>query len=414
MKQFSEKLMIFLSCFTVLFIIYSPVVFIPYAFHDDFNFFPMLTRKELNLQYLYDSHYFLVFIGRPLGAWIMTIFNWLITSFLGLAIARFVLILTLSLCSYLYMCFLRKHVYTRLQSFLISIAIFTLPSFEIIVSWVGAGYILYAILLGISSAFILDGIEDGKRDRRSNLKRFNCFCLLFFALLIYPSGAMFYWVIPAHVLFLSMPTGMRYIQNKMRDFFAIGFMAMLLYACKLALMKAYYANRVGSFYNPYVLTAHYFEKLRWFISDPLANSLNLWNIFPTLNRTCIVSFFLFATCVLLAVKIFGQVNDQQKRKQDFFWFVINSGALLCLILLSFLPKLAATSDAGFYRCTSALSAIVIIAFIWSIEQWQALLFKSFNKGIFVALLFVLCLYGGTQANKTIFSYRALPSFVESS
>lgn len=411
MKRQFESLLLTASCFLTLFIVYSPVVFIPYAFHDDYYF--IQTTAQRHFFDLYACHEGIRNIGRPLGAWVLTIFNWFTNTIDRLSAARFVLIITLSLCCYLYTVFLRKYPLSRLQSFLMATTIFTLPSFEAIVSYVGAGYVLYSILFGLAAAIVIDRIEGGSFDAKVNAKQICGLGLLLAAILIYPSGAMFYWVIPAHALFSSLPTGIHNQRVKFLNFFVIGILAILLYVLILAFMKPHFIQHTDSFYNPYIFTSDYVRKVGWFLKDPLVSSLNLWKIFP--SRFFLVTISLIVTAHFLSMfKLFTKTTTQNERRNIIRESMLNSFVFCSLIVLSFIPNLAAVSAAGFYRCTSALTTIILIAVIYALKEWLAFLVKSPNQKFFTVILIILCLCGGYNANKNVFLYRALPSYVETS
>ena len=197
-----KHIQVFAGILLVLSIIYSSVLVIPYIYHDD----AMFWFKPSNYPF-HPYHHFNIFLGRFLGAFILSGLHQFVHSVTDLNIVRFMSVLQLSICGALCVWVLQRYLRNMLHSFLVAIMIFTLPPFQVLVSYAGISYATTAILLsgfaGLSASCIPIEKPYGKRI----FNRFTVFAslLLFLALATYQSAAMFYWAMV--MLFLVASSG---------------------------------------------------------------------------------------------------------------------------------------------------------------------------------------------------------------
>ena len=82
------------------------------------------------------------------------------------------------------------------------------------------------------------------------------------------------------------------------------------------------------------------------------------------------------------------------------------------IILSFLPNLITKTNAAWYRCSMALTALIAILLIWALKEWFSFLFKPLGKLCITGILVIGYFYGIYQAGTNVLLYRVMPSVLE--
>jgi uncharacterized membrane protein len=307
-------------------------------------------------------------------------------------------IFQLSIACWLFMLCWKAYDPNYFKAALIAITIFTLPPFQIMVAWAASFILTTAVLLSCLSAFLLNRQDIGRPWKEILLTPgfFVSIFLLCAALTTYPSTATFYWV-GAFVCVLSFyRQPLDRFLRKIGIFLLGGFGPVVLYALALSLIKPFQLHKVKSdFYNPYTLTDDIGGKLIWFVKEPLFNALNLWNIFPNL-RIAIVLIGILGLAVLFVCfqDKKGSVSVTCKK----ILFLIFSGLI---VFLAYFPNLLAKGNAPFYRCSAALSSILLIFLILSLEKlFSVFVSRPQNAKVFLyGILIIGCVYAAASANR---------------
>ncbi len=267
--------------------------------------------------------------------------GFLINSIDDLKGVRFLGVVNLAFCALILFFWLRKKFFSSRNAFLLSLAVFTLPSFQIAVSQTAMTYQPVSILFAIgafSSAYRIS-LSD-KIVRRIFNGRFVLSVFLFFcALSTYKPTAMFYWTMAGLVVLFSEFKDFSEIKNRMINLFSPAIVSLGLYVLVLRLIKPYFSRFNLWGYNPYALTTDYFGKIGWFLREPLVNALNLWNIFPYKIAAAVGVTFVISAIAL-------EVLRQQKEERIEFFIngFVRSSILIILSLLSFLPNLVSSQS----------------------------------------------------------------------
>jgi len=393
----NEKLFYFSAIFLTLGIVYSPCLFFKYIYHDEvillINRQPFVLHPNFHLE---------MGLGRPGNAVLVTFYDWFLNSIEDIQVTRWICLLELSICTRLCMKLFQKFLSDRIIAFLAAITLFTLPPFQVFISWSGNVAWHTTLLLSTINAMILyRRLEHHPEESIGQfLKRRSLFpaILFFMALLIYPAVAMFYWAMLALILL-----GQSSAQQKRSAaiFAAIGFLYFGLYSLMLAAFKIFYRETHG-IYNPYNFCTDISEKISWLIREPLTNALNLHSIYP---RTWVAVSW--AAFVVLSAAVFCVRTKPAFQKISFY-----SALFFSLLILSFLPNLSAQVNVGFYRCSTGLSALILIAVIWAVHSWM-IFFPDKIKPRACLLTFLILFCAGTQqAFSNVLNHRALPSTIE--
>ncbi|MBF0483347.1 MAG: glucosyltransferase domain-containing protein [Candidatus Omnitrophica bacterium] len=389
----------------VLSLIFFPAFFMNYGYSDDFSLFV----KGFGPFPVHVYRDFFQALGRPGSTVYYSIASWLINDLDGLRILRYFALVQVCICGGVFMYFLEKILSNRLQAFLVSLMILTLPPFEVYISWSLVSHAPFALLLSILSAWSASkiSINDTLTKRLINKFVVVSAVLLLGSCLIYQSGIAFYWVMVFLYLFAAKnEQPVQELFKKAVNYFYTGFLGLAGYFGYLQFNKHYadYVNAgnvINPVYNTTGLSFDVMNKLSWFVREPLFNTLNLWNVFPKVWVAVVIGGIIVITFLIKAVI--------SKNKQQFWFF-----ALLFIIcfFMSFLPNLVSKGNAPFYRCCVGISVLTMVALVLSVKYWCSVLSDKKFKKLFVGLLFAGAIVGGFFAAKNVYIYRVLPSNLE--
>ncbi len=396
----SRPLTIFLLFLLVLGIVYSPVLYFDYLFHDDVYFW--LKLKEFGFKH--PLHDYTISMGRYAQAWLETFENIFVHKVSDLKFLRFLGIVVLSANAYLCLQQLRRLSWPDIQSFLVLASMFVLPGFADIVFYAVWSFLTLAILLAVWS---FHKVQTSKAITSPIF-------ILFVAITIYPPCAMFYWtMVGASILFTKDRFSSVFKKDILRTL-AVGLSSLLAYAFLILMMKNFYGQKVtNTLYNPYEISQDVVGKLQWFFHEPLINALNLWSIFPKVSTAIAVFVFITLTALIIGLMRLKQA-EVYKRREIVATYLWQLGLFVFVFFLTFLPNLAAHDNAAFYRCLIPLTSLVLFALIWALIQWVKIIAsnQAMNRLMIIGLLSIAVVYGGIKTYQNVLCYRVLLSHVE--
>jgi hypothetical protein len=371
----ASQICIFFAFFSALLVIYSPVYFFDYLFHDDVYFW----LKEPWAPYHY-QHTMLINMGRPLAAMLADVENFFIHTVHDLQYLRIMAVGIFAYCAFICFGHFERWLKNDLQAWCMSVAVFCLPPFEDVifyaVGWFfSLGVLMVCLAAGMAQTRWLLGVG-----------------LFFASLLIYPPAAMFFWVL----VVISILAGDK-AYPRMISLAAAG---LVLYGLWLKCSQWFmlmYAPADNRLYNPFHIETDWFAKLQWFAQEPVQNALNLWNIFSNTATALLV-----CCLVLAAILVTNWTREKMFR------------ALICaaIFILAFLPGLAAQGKAPYYRCLIGLMPIVLVILIWSLKKFSQLLPLPGRQKVLTVFLMVMLLGGGFVAFNNVLFHRVLLSHKE--
>ena len=143
-----QKLIIFLLFLIFLCITFWPAISSYYVYHDDVIFF-LKTPTRLEAP----GVVFNLSIGRYIGAHLYLAMGLLINSIKDLNFVRFLGVLNLAFCASIIFFWLRNKFFSPINAFLLSLTVFTLPSFQVAISQTAMAYQPISILFVIGAFF---------------------------------------------------------------------------------------------------------------------------------------------------------------------------------------------------------------------------------------------------------------------
>ncbi len=384
-----RSIILFLLLFLIIAIVFSPVLYFNYLYHDDATFW--VKFKELGFKHIYFD--ICITECRYGDALLLSIENFFVHKVADLKFLRFLGVLISSCNAYLLLLQMRRLSFSDIQAILIIPAIFFLPGFEDIL---GCGE--YAPIIALSiflASWSFYRIETGRGMALP-------FLSFFFALTVYPPAAMFYWtMLGMYILFVRDRRTPAFKVITIRSM-TVGLTGILIFAIIIFLMHFSLAHKtISALYNPFVISQDWRGKLSWFFQEPLENALNLWNIFPKTAVSAAISGFIALTLLVIFIK-----NPKGSGRLRF------AAVFIFVLFLTFLPNLAASENAAFYRCLIPLTSLIWLLLVWCIFQWMDIIPTLMTRWSVLALLCTILVYAGITACHNVLYYRVFPSYVE--
>lgn len=344
----------------------------------------------------------------------MTALSWKVHFVSDLTFIHIVALLQIALTGWILYYFLRNYFQNHIHAFLTTILILTLPGFQIMTAYAGIVFHVSAILLASLSAFLVYQIPIHKSFRQRIFDKYtlSSILLLWMSLSTYSSTAMFFWVFLFIVVLSSIHKPEFDLKRRIFDFCFVGILGLISYALTLKSWEPLARQFSYGMYNPYKMDLNFIAKIRWFFKEPFLNSLNLWNVFPSIEWAVTLLIFILLTAVFnlyLLTKLRAQKFDLLKTSFSTIALAILLGSIL---VLSFLPSFLAKGEAAFYRCTIALSTIIILTVVWSLNRWFSLMPIHLRSHFLTAMLTFFCFIAVLKAYNNVLWLRTYPSKVE--
>lgn len=393
-----QPILMYFSILLFFCLCFWPALRAAYVYHDEV----MLLTDHPGNWAAHPLYHFFVFAGRILGGMYMTLCAWTADSVADLNLLRFLTVLQLAWGATILARLI--HPYQKnIDALLISVLVFSLPPFQVTVSWLGIAYLAPAILLSLTAARLTLKTEITRPFWKilTTKPSMTATTLLVAAHFFYPSAATFYWV-PAAYLLLFVPAKSR---PSLRNFFVIGLSAIVVYGLIIKLSKYFLPHLASSIYNPQQITQNWTGQLQWFWQEPLFNAVNLWWIYPLAGRGKIILGFLLLS-YLLALGRREKPAAIDNRLQNIATDIAMGAAF---VLLSFLPNLVAAGQASFYRCLTALEAMILLALLASLQNWLSWLAAPAARRTFTMILIAAAVLAAYQSHTNIRQGRAVPS-----
>lgn len=410
MTSTKQNTLVFLILLISLLIIYSPALVTEYLYHDDVNFFLQTPTQKFP-----KSYHFSLSIGRFIGAPIYAGYSWIVTHMSDLYRIRLISIFQFSLIAFLLHSLLSRVTKNRAVSVGTALAITCLPSFQVLATQAGYAFQTTGVLLSVLSAWFVAKTAEEKSWRKKlfSLQSLSAYVLFILAIATHPSTAMFYWVGAAIIVLSQHRQKLKSILHQVILVGGIGCVSMGSYAIILKLIKP--LQRAGNYgiYNPYSVSTDVTAKIKWFFTEPMINALNLFNIFPVKSITWITISLLITISILICIHGLTKQQPDLRRKQLLKIIAIGI-SLVGFILLSFSTNLLAVGDAAFYRCTIALSGLVLLYLSLGLSKSLELFIDNQrHRAITLNILFTATVtLVGLQTHNNIKQYRIKPSEIE--
>lgn len=337
-----RALLAVLAIAAVVFVAYSVTLFSDYGMADDYNFLNCgLNRSKAVLNLLITA-------GRPLNGLLLD-FGFKTAGSIGnLAILRAITLVGIWLLGCGLYFFARRHRVGAISSMAIACGIVLLPSFQVYASWAQHFTTPFAAAIALFSAYILTP-ACAQREWSRGLVILYSTLLLTTAIVIYQPIAMFFCTGILISIIASADNAGTWKPGRIFDAAAVFVAANTLGFLVLKTGLHYFGYPGASARGNLVQNIP--EKLKWFVSEPLANSLSLYSVPANQPLEIFV-----AIIILLGAIFFARRHPAGKVVSAFAYGII------CL-LGSYLPNLATAENWASYRTIGALGASAIVLLV---------------------------------------------------
>lgn len=381
--------------FILIFISYSPYIFLDFGFHNDFTIWQYNNKICCNG---FPENPHLINIGRFLQAYLQGFYLSFFTDLESLAYGRTVGLATAGLCALMLSSSVIKNGMGRLTGLAFGIAVFLLPSAQVNLGWVtnyvpgvlNAIFVLYA-------ASIFPAWEDvSKANKLTVLKLVLSFIILIATLFNYPPTVGFF-LIPVIARFLY--SGGEKKEERVQGIYAIAFFALacLFYFIvhRFVVMKLLGISFPQNSFYRFDIAKDLVGNIWLFLSEIVPVMLNLWNPAP-------IPFVGFTVLLLIivppSIKAFKKCRLTDDRR-----VIKNSIITMFFVILIFgeinTPGLMAIGrPPAFYRTWHPGTAAIMFILFYGIDKLRcktatnSLLFAclvagsffSFNSSMYLA------------------------------
>ena len=413
-EDFRLFLMFFSIAFLLFCFIYLPLLALPSAQHDDYNFFAWGSALGKGIA-LHPQSLFTFYFGRPFQGIFCSILMPFVKIPADFAYIRLISIFFAAAATALFAVWFRILNIGRWPVFFISLAIFLLPGVQFYILLIISSPMIIAVFLSLSSALLLNKISERTSFLKLplyNLKfmliTFIAFLMLLVSIFTYPVSAMFFLVpILSIILFREIKDW----KDTRRIVFS-NIMLLLLVCLTFYLLQRYIfipyllkhypqgAHVIMAKNSPYKFALSH-DLLRKFftLKTIIIQSLNLWNIYPSLNIPIYSS-------ILIGIGIVASVVVSFKNRifVKYFSYILQAFfAVVIIIGLSNIPNIAAINGYIAYRTIFPCSAMVLILLTWSVRSIAKVFLKKWRY-------YIMCTFAGFIA--IIFSFSAAYNILE--
>jgi len=405
---------VFMLILAVLCAAYLPALHGYYVHHDDYYFW---VWNRSSYRHYPTAGYLALQCGRPLAPMILCALGSVVRSIPDANFARFITVVNLAVLGFLVFVWLRRHGFVREHAFLFVIAAYTLPAFQSDVGTISNSHHVTACLFGfVATGLLWFGV--GQVEARPGVGILSRWVkgVIFAAagiaaicatLMTYQPSAMIFWFLLAAAL-LNVPVGSPGRWNlRLALLTAAGAAGMLIY---YLFMKSL-PSADGQAYSTAV-TGEYWRKIEWFVGEPLSNAMNFWKLFPSRALALWVGGVLVAGWAASLLTEVWLACKQVAAWRLAVRCLLKYGVAPILVLLCYLPNLAAAKDHCSYRTMLVLSPCLLLLLLWAVGGLLRVLPERRRKKVVTAILLAGCLLGVWTAHFNMMNYYVLPQTME--
>jgi len=317
----------------------------------------------------------------------------------GLNFGRFVNVFALAIAAFIFCRWLQRNSISTMESLLLTVFIFSMPTFQTQVILVNSFPHMVALIAAISAGLI------AWRTKWSNgwgslVSKYDLFtlALLLFATATYTPSAMFYYVVLSIPL-IQLHGDDHFSMRRWMVIFSLPIFAGLIYFLFAKLTFATVPqlvqipeSMVGG--HRVELTKDITKSFSLFARVAFA-AFNLWNVVPSSAFALVVGFLtLLGVMGLVTNSIGTERMTSQQLKTYFHLLKVRGLFIVCLFPLSILPILVADYGWPSLRSISAMSALVVILVFSAIGRLASVFagHKGLVRTLTLALLCIISVY----------------------
>ncbi|HEY9682429.1 MAG TPA: hypothetical protein V6C86_12685 [Oculatellaceae cyanobacterium] len=381
---------VFLASLVCLAAVYLPLLQYQFGFNDDyFALYERLRNTDwittMTTQFMLQARPCEALVYIPQVAFLNHIKDFVFVRGLGI-----VYLAGLATC--FYSAFLSVR-WSRWQAFAASICLCCVPSFQVILSWITALQFVVPGMLAFGAWHVL------RRNPETYVGKILKYCLSFLlmsaAVTIYQPAAMLFWVFVAIGLSdLESPA-----QERLLFLLDAVTVAAAAYALDFAVFQwaKLHFGTSGLLPGRAGLCTDVIGKAKWFLRNPLVDSLNFFRLQNSLS-------FAMRSAGFIAFGLLLYIRG------NFKYLGASLAVALALIPLSYLPNLLISESLSFYRTQIALMCLVTLYAMLAVKGYL----KTFlcRGRAFTLIALSSAVLFGLVAYSNVLDYFAVPQSLE--
>lgn len=333
-----------LGCLVFFLSVYSPVLVASYGFVDDYAaLYAKLTGRFAE----YAAK--MVLGGRPLFGVLDSLGFGYVRDTADLRWLRALSIAGIAVVAVLVFCLATRARLPRWLAIALALLVGLMPAFQVLASWAMAYPFTWAVSLAI---FAYLQIDDGQHSFPRTVRIAVSFLLLLASLALYQPAAMMFWSC-AGLSWLSAPGPVRFRHLSCTVLIMV---SALIADFGLAKILPSILHIDSAWFHRTGLVSDIPGKLRWFVTTPLTDSLNLAFVLPNRTRALAVATF-------IAGGLFLSGRDDWKSR------AARLGLAAVLLPLSYLPSLVVAMNGPAYRTQIALTTLILFYAAIALVAW---------------------------------------------
>jgi hypothetical protein len=385
--------MFFFLAVTVLTVTYAPALNARYMHGDDYFW----SRWGIGSRQ--DVMHFMTIVGRPAAG---VFFTWarLVPDLRSMNLLRFFAVTGLAFGATFVFLWVREHLPAGHLAALLSLAIFTLPPFQVFVSsWTHA---VSGWSVTLSALALLLADRSLREKRRWARAAFGLLAVgvLFVAFCCYQPSACFFLALLVFPVILDRESRTAALILRLFRYGVYFGLGVVAYYVWLRVWLALDHTPPLGKYDARAFVGDYSDRLRWFVSGPVRQTLNFWNIFTSTPLAVCVGV---VTLYSVPRAIFSKPRETGRRT----WRVLECGVVMALIPATFFVSLLSSRPSEEYRTYAALGSLMFfLLFVPSLCVDEA------RRALAGFVLAAVLLVGVVMAHVTVRDYFVRPNEAE--
>lgn len=382
--------------------------------HDDLYYFVWDSRK-LTAHPQFNAFFYLY--GRPLGALIYVGDGYLVNSLADGNLMRLHHIVVVGIFGFILFSWLRINNFKMIDAILISLSVITLPAFLLITFWASQVINGYALITSSISAIILAKVAFSEADKRINIKLVALsFLLIFMSPFIHQNGAMFFWVIFGIIL-LNKPLHYFTFGNLKKPlllYFSVFGFAMVSYFLTYFYVLTPMGKARGLIdqLDRANVSTDIIKKLTWFFGEPLNNALNFWHILPSKTISAISMLIILFGLFYEFIYSRQQAESGGEKRENLKGFVVKFLLLILVVLLAYLPNLAAGENKSHYHTLVSIGPMLFLLLIHGVRQIVYLIPVTNKASLNSSVLGIIATIAVFNASNLSLNNQSIPCSLE--
>lgn len=384
-------------------------------------YYPALTGYYLHTDDYFWSHWgnfsrndvlkFMTIVGRPLSGFLYSCSVY-IKKLAWMNLFRVLSVCNLCVAAFFLFHWFSFHKLNRWFSCILSITIFTLPSFQVYASYLSTAPFGIAVTLSILALLVVNrGL--GEESRNSLWFYGIAIFVSMMAFALYQPSACFYLSLLSVPLLVDQESHFFVFLRKILIYSFIFVCSLTMYYLLWRLWLNWAAIPIVGKYDGRLFVTAFSTRWEWFMNGPFVEASNFWNINPlrVVSKlfTVLLGVVFLCSFIIRNKDNFLKISRSTKGIKLVGFDLLKYSSSILLIPISFFVVLISSSPSMEYRTYSALSTTLLLLLILPLVNLSKRINYQVLLNIFAISLMIVGLY---YAYTTVKNYFVIPDSKE--